>query len=188
VTDSVDSSHRRERNWDAYAAVIASLVGLLALGVSAYTANLERTQLRAQIWPRVEVAYASDRKIVALSVGMGPAQISMVRITLDGKPMKDWDAVLAAGGFDGGKWQSQFSGRVMPPGSQLDLLELPDTEVGRNVLKDLRTKHKIGILACYCSVLDDCWLAGSGHLPGIDVGSKRPIDRCPIDPKQSFTQ
>src|SRR5262245_57135936 len=46
------------RNWDAYAAVIATLVGLLALVVSAFTAYVQRQQLRAQVWPHLTVATA----------------------------------------------------------------------------------------------------------------------------------
>jgi uncharacterized membrane protein YebE (DUF533 family) len=36
------------RKWDAYAAVIASFIGLLALAGSGYTAYVQRQQVRAQ--------------------------------------------------------------------------------------------------------------------------------------------
>jgi hypothetical protein len=35
--------------------VIAAGIGLLALLVAGYTAYLQRQQVRAQVWPRVEV-------------------------------------------------------------------------------------------------------------------------------------
>jgi hypothetical protein len=41
---------KRRRDWDAFAAVIASFIGFLALAVSAYTAYVQRQQLRAQVW------------------------------------------------------------------------------------------------------------------------------------------
>jgi hypothetical protein len=37
------------RDWDAYAAVIASFIGLLALSVSGYTAYVQRQQLRGAV-------------------------------------------------------------------------------------------------------------------------------------------
>ena len=43
-----------KRNWDASAAVIAAFIGLLALLLSAYTAHLQRTQVRAQVWPALQ--------------------------------------------------------------------------------------------------------------------------------------
>src|SRR3569833_993373 len=48
------------RDWDALAAVIASFIGLLALAVSGYTAYVQREQLRAQVWPRLEIDYSSS--------------------------------------------------------------------------------------------------------------------------------
>ena len=42
---------RREIRYDAVAAVIAAMVGMLALGVAAYTAYIQRQQVSAQVWP-----------------------------------------------------------------------------------------------------------------------------------------
>ncbi len=43
------------KDWDALAAVIATFIGILALAVAGYTSYLQRQQLRAQVWPRVQM-------------------------------------------------------------------------------------------------------------------------------------
>ena len=45
------AASRRMIRWDAVAAIIASLVGLLALVVGGYTAYIQREQVQAQVWP-----------------------------------------------------------------------------------------------------------------------------------------
>ena len=47
----VDKRLGREIRYDAIAAVIATLVGMLALLVAGYTAYIQRQQVRAQVWP-----------------------------------------------------------------------------------------------------------------------------------------
>jgi hypothetical protein len=113
-----------------------------------------------------------------------------VRITVDGKPMKDWHALTQAMGPIDGYTQTQFSGRVMPPGSEVFMFETRDSDVGREFFTDMQkqTRHKVGILACYCSVLGDCWLAGLGDTPDVDLESEGPIDHCPISREQRFIE
>jgi hypothetical protein len=75
-------SRRRHRDWDALAAVIASLVGLLALGISAYTAYVQREQLRAQVWPKLSLGQSNMlHKLYAGNQGVGPARVTAVRST-----------------------------------------------------------------------------------------------------------
>src|SRR5262245_5394597 len=64
------------RDWDAYAAVIASFIGILALSVSAYTAYVQRRQLRAQVWPHLELKYSTVAlTFSATNAGTGPARV-----------------------------------------------------------------------------------------------------------------
>ena len=51
MSGSPRGNETRARNWDALAAIIAALIGAFALVVSGYTAYLQRTQVRAQVWP-----------------------------------------------------------------------------------------------------------------------------------------
>jgi len=75
------------RDWDAYAAVIASFVGILALAVSGYTAYEQRQQLRAQVWPYLQL-WRSDVNVgfYITNQGTGPARIIAARVMVDGTP------------------------------------------------------------------------------------------------------
>jgi hypothetical protein len=61
------------RNRDAYAAVIASFIGILALAISGYTAYVQRQQLRAQVWPHLRLEFSGvHRSFSAINQGTGP--------------------------------------------------------------------------------------------------------------------
>jgi hypothetical protein len=189
---------RRERNWDGYAAVIATLVGLMALLIASYTAYLQRKQARAQVWPRVEVMRYSGRlSFMAANRGVGPARVRAAMVLVDGKPIRRWTDMLQALGYQGPYSQGQISGRVLSPGQELDVFAAPNTEEGRKMFADVTAslfrndaRHKVGILLCYCSVFDDCWLAGLGkdNLRGVVIDDEREISRCPISADEGFRE
>src|ERR1700759_5115006 len=88
-------AYRRE--WDGLAAVIAAFVGLLALGVSGYTAWLQRQQVRAQVWPYLEVGVSpAKREVTLYNKGVGPALLRSGQLFVAGKPQKNWASVLSA--------------------------------------------------------------------------------------------
>jgi hypothetical protein len=98
--DALAKPFPRRREWDGVAAVIAALVGLLALCVSGYTAYIQRQQVRAQVWPYLETGISgSKRELSLVNKGVGPALIRSVQIYVDGKPQRNWDAVYAALGL-----------------------------------------------------------------------------------------
>lgn len=84
----LQSAHgaRRRREWEL-GAIIAALIGLLALFVSGYTAFVQREQVRAQVWPHLLIGYSDPaRELAVLNKGVGPALVKSVEITVDGKP------------------------------------------------------------------------------------------------------
>ena len=225
------------RNWNAYSAVIASLVGLLALVVSAYTAYVQgeqlrlqdeqlrvqrsaeteqqrvqdeqlraqrsaqteqlseqRQQLRAQVWPYLQI-WTSDVNMGTAKVGMyvtnhgtGPARVRAVRVTVGGVPVKTWADVEQAAGFTGKVTlgHASINGVVLPPGKDYVIMIPSDDEPSRVKLKELilREKHGVAMTICYCSILDECWVAprasgAQGDKPG-------PPDSCPIPPGERF--
>lgn len=170
--------------WNGLAAVIAALVGFLALAVSAYTAYIQRQQTRAQVWPRLLVGFRpADRVVAIYDKGMGPAIVRSVQVYVDGKPQPDWNHVITAlnlGLSERPKF-STIGSVVISPGEELHLIKFASDEdfakaAGRSV--DLRI--------CYCSVLDDCWV--------MDEREKAPAlhfqeaKSCPVDPASDFTE
>lgn len=155
---------RREYNWDAIAAVIAALIGLLAIIVSGYTAWNVRQQTRAQVWPHLQLAWSvSQRGILALNPGAGPAIVRSVLVRVDGKPQPDWSAVKKALGLADKKieyGQSTLNGAVLSPGETLPILVIPDRAQFELFSKPAR--QRVSILACFCSTLGDCWQSSLG--------------------------
>lgn len=150
---------RREYNWDAIAAIIAALIGLLAIIVSGYTAWNVRQQTRAQVWPHLEIAWSDSRQsLLALNPGVGPAITRSVVVRVDGKPQPDWSHVLKALGLAKDQiklQQSTLNGFVLSPGETYKFLVIPDRTPYE---KFSSVAHKkMGLQVCFCSTLDDCW-------------------------------
>jgi hypothetical protein len=177
------------RDWDAYAAVIASLVGLLALAVSGYTAYVQRVQLRAEVWPRLSLGNSNILlKLYLSNDGVGTARITATRVTVDGKPMKNWYGVVAAFGHDPDRAGVQFSSiaeRVLPPERQIEFANPRPDEPSRAFFRDLVDgKRDFKIAICYCSILDDCWVARYGGTPAPE--RDLPEGQCPIAEQDRF--
>ncbi|MER3546617.1 MAG: hypothetical protein C4338_03040 [Rhodanobacteraceae bacterium] len=91
------SAPPRRCNWDAVSALIAALIGLLALCVSGYTAYIQREQVRAQVWPVVFSGNNDNENSVEVyNNGVGPAIVQSAQIWVSGKPQPDWMHVLVA--------------------------------------------------------------------------------------------
>jgi hypothetical protein len=176
------------RDWDAYAAVIASFIGMLALAVSGYTAYVQRRQLRAQVWPHVELKYSTvNLTFYASNTGTGPARVTAMRVTVDGAPVNTWDDVHKIAGFSNEDhlYRSNLSNGVVSPGKDFILIQPGDSETSRIKFAELfpRRKHAISIIVCYCSVLDECWVSAAGDT-GIIADPES--DECPITATERF--
>jgi hypothetical protein len=67
--------------------------------------------------------------------------------------------------------------------------EVRDDEAGAALFKKVfrENEKRVGILICYCSVLDQCWLAGGGgRFDQID--HDKEVDGCPIAAGDQFQQ
>jgi hypothetical protein len=183
------SPRRHHRDWDAYAAVIASLVGLLALSVSGYTAYLQRQQVRAQVWPRLELSRANRQTLIVTNSGVGPARVKSMQVLLDGRPQRTWADLLRALGHEPAYGGSTISGRVLAAGQSLDVYSTDGSEAGRGLFADVFYKHESRIIfnICYCSVLDDCWLAQAGGAISNDELEVQ-VDECKLPKEQRFAQ
>src|SRR5512133_1214051 len=83
------------RRASRYDAVIATLVGLCALCVSAYTAYMQRQQVRAAVWPILEFDSANGPiHFILANKGVGPAIIKNVIVKVDGEPVRNWRKAL----------------------------------------------------------------------------------------------
>jgi len=165
------------RNWDALAAIVAALIGLMALLVSGYTAYIQRQQVRAQVWPHLLIGnYDPESAIKVLNKGVGPAIVRSVQVFIDDKPQTDWKHVVAALGLPAqGMLISTLSNDVLSPGETQTMVKFSDEAFYKQFRDGLRAHGAMEI--CFCSTLDECWLYSErtpDHKP-----TQRSVEQCP---------
>jgi hypothetical protein len=187
--DPVPPRLRREIRWDAMAAIIASLVGFLALVVAGYTAYIERyiaeiqtKQVQAQVWPWL-VAGNNDneRSIEVLNKGVGPAIVRSAQVFVDGKPQPDWEHVLEALNAKPHQYsQSTLNPNVLTPGEKVPAIQFANEDDYKR-FRAAAVTHLTLVNICYCSTLDECWMYSDKHVVGYKSLAQlvKPIDKCP---------
>ncbi|GAA0706082.1 hypothetical protein [Dokdonella soli] len=157
LSNALDAA-RGGRNWDALAALIAAMIGVMALLVSGYTAYIQRQQVRAQVWPYLMAGWADfEQSRIVINKGVGPAQVRSVEMLVDGKPQPDWPHVIAALGLPGdfSMNQSTINSTVVSAGEKVAILKLEDKEQYRRFRAGI---ERMTLRICYCSTLGDCWM------------------------------
>lgn len=170
---------RREIRYDAVAAVIASLVGMLALAVAGYTAYIQRQQVRAQVWPYLMWANSDNgMDYLWINKGVGPAIIKSAVVLVDGKPQRDWPTVMHSLQVDPhGYGQSTFNHNVISAGETLEWVKFQDHDHFK-AFRDAARKH-LNFKVCYCSTLGDCWVNDSTRSDG---NTRFAVGKCPAVP------
>ena len=180
------------RNWDGVAAIIAALVGLLALCVSAYTAHVQRQQAKAQVWTQLIFANSdTDRTLMVMNKGVGPARLQSLRVYADGKAQPDWDHVFDALGIKSetaSTVQSTLNGIVVAANERVDFLKFNNADEWSR----FRAQGKrVQLRACYCSVLDECVVFDervARAVRGAVSSRTTAVDRCERDDAEEFNQ
>jgi hypothetical protein len=189
-------SEQTETRRASYGAVIATLVGLCALCVSAYTAYVQRQQVRAAVWPILEFD-SSNAPIhfILANKGVGPAIIRHVIVKVDGQPVRNWKEalgrILGPGEHLGS--ESDMSGRVFAAGESLTVFTPRDPENNplnydkSNPLWVTMNKDRLRVTVeiCYCSTLGECWTLRAG---GLTPSTTTETRRCPTPSATSFQQ
>lgn len=171
---------RREIRYDAVAAVIAALVGMLALVVAAYTAYIQRQQVRAQVWPYLQMgkSNAGGRyELTAINRGVGPVIVRSVQVFAAGKPVKNFKVLQQLMGFESGGdvVMGTLNQTVLAPGDQVHWIQFNNaTDINAFVAgwERLHTEARV----CYSSTLGESWLVT--YRPGSGT-SRRAVSDCP---------
>jgi len=186
-----------ERGVRRYETAVATFVGVLALVVSAYTAYVQRQQVRAQVLPIMQFGTSNMPKLmVGLdNKGVGPAIIEHVVITVDGQPMQNWHHVLDKLMGPGPKnfAENDIGSLILAPNETVIALTMMDDKgeplrVGPpgspGALFNEGRLH-LGIEVCYCSTLGDCWMLKS-TARGADERSS--VRACPKRSERTFLE
>jgi hypothetical protein len=187
---------KETRGASRYDAVIATLVGFLALCVSGYTAWVQRQQVRAAVWPILEFESGNGPIHFTLAnKGVGPAIIKNVIVKVDDQPVKNWAEVLEkilGPGYHPGE-ESDMSGRVFSAGESMNVFT-PHDDANNPISFDKsnplwaklnKGRDRVTVEICYSSTLGECWtLRGGATTPSTTTATRR----CPTRSAISFRQ
>jgi hypothetical protein len=180
-----------------YEAALATFIGVLALVVSAYTAYVQRQQVRAQVIPILQYGTSNmpNFEVEIDNKGVGPALVKHVVITVDGEALPTWYDVLQKllGPGKHGYSESDIASLILSPGETVHILTpygddhqpLKLGPPGSAGAQFNEARQHIGIEICYCSTLDDCWLLKSG---GRVVDSREEVRSCPKKSERTFRE
>ena len=191
------ANNQETRRASRYDAVIATFVGVCALCVSAYTAHVQRQQVRAAVWPILEFdsSNAPDIHFTLANKGVGPAIIRHVLVKVDDQPVRNWreavDKLIGPGEHRGA--ESDMSGRVLAPNESMAVFAPHDAN--NNPLTYDRSnplwltmdkeRYRVTVEICYCSTLGECWTLRAG---GAGPGTTTETRHCPTPSALTFQQ
>lgn len=178
------SSGHSRRDWNALAAVIAALIGLLALCVSGYTAWIQRQQVRAEVWPYLQTGISPSQHQMNLSnKGVGPATVKRVKLFIDGEPQHGWPEAFDALGLHDlrNTPASTINGIVISPDESIQQINLPDADAFARFYVQY---PRIQLAICYCSALNECWVYDEREEPS--ETRRRPVADCPARDADEF--
>lgn len=171
-----------DRPWyrepETFIAVAALVVSVSAVVVGIYEAELQRKHDRAEVWPHPEIATFVTPKGASVYLqnnGIGPAIVKSIDVAVDGKPVRNWDQVLAVIlGKPGSNFNvSTVAGHGIRAGDRIEMLGLPADEFPPDFWK---AAGRVAVTVCYASVFGD--LAEVTDVLG-SSDAWRNVDRCP---------
>ena len=184
------------RGASRYDVVIATIVGLLALCVSGYTAYMQRQQVRAAVWPILEFDSRNcPIQYILANRGVGPAMMKHVIVRVDGQPVKNWYEVLQkilGPGYHQGE-EADMSGHVFSGGESRNVFT-PHDDANKPLdfdksnplwVKFNEDRVRVTVEICYCSTLGECWTLRAG---GRTPSTTTPTRQCSTPSAISFRQ
>ncbi|MEN3369609.1 MAG: hypothetical protein V7609_1752 [Verrucomicrobiota bacterium] len=173
---------------DRIMSVSAIVAAIAAVAVSAYEARINREYQRISVWPRVQQANTfvpgDPYQRVVSNVGVGPALIRSVQISVDGVTRRTWGEVskaLIGKPLPGHIYSSLHAGAVVLPNKDITVLKIAPSPEAESFWEQTQTP-RLSIRICYSSLFGECWLSDSlAEQPA-------PVAECRSDPAKEFQQ
>jgi hypothetical protein len=170
--------------------IAAIIVSVISLGVALSSNRTQEKLLAASSWPALEAGSGnrSDDGIDVITLvlgnnGVGPARLRGVQVfhkgTFAGDSRRLLKQCCAIGDNSVNAVTSGTRGRVLKAGDQIILMSLPKETNNDGLWKGFdRARFDVTVRACYCSVLDDCWIFDSTKT------DPEPVRSCPVLPPE----
>ena len=187
------ATRRSGRGLELLIALGVLAISLVSLFVAVSANRTQERMLAASVWPTLQfgtsnVAPDGTPQITfdLLNRGVGPARLRWSELTYDGTPQRTLGGFLAqccavadAEGRVG--YSSGLRRRVLGAGEWIQVVRIPREGVPEALWQALdAARHAVRLRACYCSVLDDCWILDSR------ADEPTPVEHCPAAPAQGW--
>lgn len=171
------------------------LISVVSLFVAISANRTQERMLAASVWPSLifstsNVSLEDGMPQIALDLvnrGTGPARVRWAELLFQDQPVAGPEELMrrccggVPDGHDAESWPIVTSGlqrRVLGAEEWVPFFRMPLSRVDQATFDALEdTRHDIRLRACYCSVLDDCWLLDS------DREDPEPVRQCPAAPE-----
>lgn len=165
----------------------AAIAALIALFVAWDQGRVMRQEIRASVWPALQVdGFSTQREGAILqglniqNAGVGPARIDSITVYYQDTIVPDLDALSELFPGHTGRSATSVTGRIIAAGDTVEVFAfqapLEDGDDAVAMMYDLASNYRIDV--CYCSVLDECWLA---RTIGTVTPKPESVDACPVE-------
>lgn len=193
-----DSPSPLRLRFETVGSIAAIVVGAAALWVSWDQGRVMRQEMRASVWPAIQIDGFTDTEGGGLRVGLtlenagvGPALIERVSLHYGDTLIPDLDALREMVESDAPGFNVSYktaTGRILASGASIRPFEFeyPDpSDFPTN--SDLAISGSAGrvttdwtLEVCYCSSLGECWVTGTLN------STPAEIARCDLAPASDF--
>jgi hypothetical protein len=169
---------------DLIIAICVVLISVASLWIAVRSSDVQQRTLAASVWPYLDVGTSdvtsNDTEIIMYTIdnkGVGPGLLKWFVMSYHGKEYGDPREMLkACCGFSGNAITSRIHDRVIAARESIDFIRvLPKYMTAAQYHRLDIAERSIESHACYCDVLDDCWIFGAHEQP-------TPIASCPPSP------
>lgn len=169
--------------WQTILSVVGVVIAVLALYAALTESAAVRQQTAAAVWPFVQLMVEdydtgdeAGFSLAFTNVGVGPAKMQDVRVSIDGSVARNWsDLVASVDGDAGAPVNRNFiSDRVLRPDETVIIFGTKNAELARKLVGAV-SKPRGALTFCYCSIFDECWLADSRK----ELQAQEPVEACP---------
>jgi hypothetical protein len=175
------------RGFDLLMGLGVLLISVVSLVVAVSANRTQERMLAASVWPSLmygtsNISSEGEPQIALdlLNRGIGPARIRWAEITYRDRPLRNLRELMkACCGHTGevGSFTSGLQRRVLGADEWIQIVRVPREGLPDPLWEQLdAARHDVRLRACFCSVLDDCWLFDS------TLDDAEPADRCPAPP------
>lgn len=200
MSDSSERPRRTGSFWVDFAIALAALcVSAASLWIALRTDRTQERLLASSVWPALQFVTsdyaetadpAQTRSVIRFSVtnaGVGPASLQWFDAYYRNRPVSDAVSFLRECCERGNdrlvrvKVSNYMQGRVLAARETAHFIQVPRTVSNAAAFSILdRERQNIYVRACYCSVLNECWLFDSRRTRAESVGGNCPQPDKPL--------